>query len=69
MVISLLLLASKISIHALREESDYLPFLTKKHTGISIHALREESDRFSIPASHSHILFQSTLSARRATKT
>ena len=35
-----------ISIHALREESDYLQGTSPAHThGISIHALREESDK------------------------
>ena len=34
-----------ISIHALREESDQVPFLLiPAQRGISIHALREESD-------------------------
>ena len=58
-----------ISIHALREESDVsTDWLLSTKGGISIHALREESDatppKFDIPFKY---IFQSTLSARRAT--
>ena len=38
------LLVCKISIHALREESDLYMYHLKSHRRISIHALREESD-------------------------
>ena len=58
----------EISIHALREESDGLitdnAVITLK---ISIHALREESDLMSFSTVIQHMLFQSTLSVRRAT--
>ena len=37
-----------ISIHALREEGDRLPFPGAEHQRISIHALREEGDNASI---------------------
>ena len=57
-----------ISIHALREESD----LTFDHyypvtIPISIHALREESDTLKFDVVTACVLFQSTLSVRRAT--
>ena len=34
----------KISIHALREEGDFLTISSRADFGISIHALREEGD-------------------------
>ena len=37
--------AGDISIHALREESDYVRLIARACRSISIHALREESDR------------------------
>ena len=58
----------RISIHALREESDsLLPHSTGCGYTISIHALREESDQ---PSGYGRVEpseFQSTPSARRAT--
>ena len=80
-----------ISIHALREESDERPCMTRSstmdfnprpprgerpgnHQGrvlvrqISIHALREESDEDSAGKLAEAMKFQSTPSARRATK-
>ena len=57
----------KISIHALREESDFDRGEITSGSLISIHALREESDLRTLRASSSHLSFQSTLSARRAT--
>ena len=36
----------KISIHALREESDIPKQIERRGAQISIHALREESDNF-----------------------
>ena len=81
----------EISIHALREESDWFPgfhFRIRAHfnprpprgerqflplnescsTDISIHALREESDSCVTPFNYRGTLFQSTPSARRATR-
>ena len=57
-----------ISIHALREESDAerTRFKIVFHI-ISIHALREESDQYNQNQMFFSFLFQSTLSARRAT--
>ena len=56
-----------ISIHALREESDNgLCFKLNPHR-ISIHALREESDGYSRRFTIYLVIFQSTLSVRRAT--
>ena len=37
-------LTQAISIHALREESDFFDAVAAPIDGISIHALREESD-------------------------
>ena len=56
-----------ISIHALHEESDSQPRQRSMGDGISIHALHEESD--AVPSGHrlQYVLFQSTLSMRRAT--
>ena len=57
-----------ISIHALHEESDVPRAVCGDgHGGISIHALHEESD--AVPSGHllQYVLFQSTLSMRRAT--
>ena len=57
----------KISIHALREESDHDVAEILGLRTISIHALREESD-MALPYMPSlAIIFQSTLSVRRAT--
>ena len=55
-----------ISIHALRKESDAHRTQAAHLQVISIHALRKESDEFQwvIPI---RMLFQSTLSVRRAT--
>ena len=38
-----------ISIHALREEGDFLPIVAAVFSRISIHALREEGDSTCIP--------------------
>ena len=57
----------KISIHALREESDSVrASIPRASSRISIHALREESDK-KIATFYSWFKFQSTLSVRRAT--
>ena len=63
------LLAGKlISIHALREESDWaMASLSDCLTYISIHALREESDQWNNRCCVYKYRFQSTLSVRRAT--
>ena len=63
------LLVHIISIHALREESDFILVLVVQSLClISIHALREESDfRFKLDRGEVH-RFQSTLSVRRATR-
>ena len=59
---------SKISIHALREESDLLHEVNRlHHVRISIHALREESDYGLVLRLARSRIFQSTLSVRRAT--
>ena len=57
-----------ISIHALREESDLRPNSRGLKKTISIHALREESDKSLFRGYLTIYQFQSTLSARRATK-
>ena len=57
----------KISIHALREESDQDHAPSAPRYYISIHALREESDRFASRPTSLIVQFQSTLSVRRAT--
>ena len=58
----------KISIHALREESDdKVTFTVKSKAEISIHALREESDVGTGNFTLILPVFQSTLSVRRAT--
>ena len=59
--------ANEISIHALRKESD-VPMLVhlSERDLISIHALRKESDKSDLRLA-SHVIFQSTLSVRRAT--
>ena len=58
-----------ISIHALREESDWQPDSTLCLAFlISIHALREESDKTGNELVELTVLFQSTLSVRRATR-
>ena len=56
-----------ISIHALREESDFQLLNHATLLKISIHALREESDPSCFRGSCGRCLFQSTLSVRRAT--
>ena len=56
----------KISIHALREESDGELDVLADELYISIHALREESDPISAWCGM-YLQFQSTLSVRRAT--
>ena len=57
---------SRISIHALRKESDVIHVAHSRIECISIHALRKESD-FNYDINMSNIKFQSTLSVRRAT--
>ena len=58
-----------ISIHALHEESDHHECSDRSGTGgISIHALHEESDILS-DRNDMYLIFQSTLSMRRATTT
>ena len=60
--------ASKISIHALREEGDFSHLrLIRWISCISIHALREEGDPCAVLARVSPTRFLSTPSARRAT--
>ena len=56
-----------ISIHALREEGDCRPRLSRKFHAISIHALREEGDFSGRRPEMSRFRFLSTPSARRAT--
>ena len=56
-----------ISIHALREEGDWMISLSRAIPSISIHALREEGDRASTARRLSFMQFLSTPSARRAT--
>ena len=56
-----------ISIHALREESDQPFLMLPQQATISIHALREESDFYPTQDDLIAIVFQSTLSVRRAT--
>ena len=59
---------AKISIHALREESDaQTRRINFVQSNISIHALREESDIFPDTTITQEVQFQSTPSARRAT--
>ena len=55
-----------ISIHALRKESDRAVVARPLPLGISIHALRKESD-MTYESTAADIIFQSTLSVRRAT--
>ena len=58
-----------ISIHALREEGDHVQFVHLNGLQlISIHALREEGDQEITKVSYTSDIFQSTPSARRATK-
>ena len=62
-------LVLKISIHALREESDGTIIMDSPNLqNISIHALREESDAGILSRTSATIKFQSTLSVRRATQ-
>ena len=56
-----------ISIHALRKESDRAVVARPLPLGISIHALRKESD-MTYESTAADIIFQSTLSVRRATR-
>ena len=57
-----------ISIHALREEGDFLfPCASCVFSHISIHALREEGDRGWWACRSDRAVFLSTPSARRAT--
>ena len=56
-----------ISIHALREEGDFLGLSVRYDKLISIHALREEGDPITKPCSSKLFVFLSTPSARRAT--
>ena len=57
----------RISIHALREESDQFDPALLVGNAISIHALREESDSVARASDFWNSLFLSTLSVRRAT--
>ena len=65
--LSELLVHIRISIHALRKESDADRRRGKTHHGISIHALRKESDDNATKKTKTASSFQSTLSVRRAT--
>ena len=56
-----------ISIHALHEESDRIAITKRLNRGISIHALHEESDNILDMSKLTALVFQSTLSMRRAT--
>ena len=56
-----------ISIHALREEGDWMISLSRAIPSISIHALREEGDEGYAQVLLPQNLFLSTPSARRAT--
>ena len=56
-----------ISIHALRKESDFFLPSSSKTADISIHALRKESDTIR-KLRIVNVIFQSTLSVRRATR-
>ena len=58
-----------ISIHALREEGDAGGRSSGRRSQISIHALREEGDKNISSSSGQQTIFQSTPSARRATRT
>ena len=58
---------SGISIHALHEESDVTEVHHVCGGDISIHALHEESDPGFTDSMKANVLFQSTLSMRRAT--
>ena len=59
--------ATRISIHALREEGDPLIRFYVPHDRISIHALREEGDSYFLAQAGLSKIFLSTPSARRAT--
>ena len=61
-------ICQNISIHALREEGDLIPYDAEKIQRISIHALREEGDQFVIETQDLSAQFLSTPSARRATE-
>ena len=56
-----------ISIHALREEGDFLTSAASRTLDISIHALREEGDYLVWFRHPQYTTFLSTPSARRAT--
>ena len=56
-----------ISIHALRKESDRFRDDVQSGISISIHALRKESDMLAVSVIAACVIFQSTLSVRRAT--
>ena len=56
-----------ISIHALREEGDFIINRFNVIRGISIHALREEGDYNMLLIKVDQCLFLSTPSVRRAT--
>ena len=63
-----LLSTVKISIHALLAESDrHVPLFPRQGLPISIHALLAESDLLLMSMPEDCVLFQSTLSLRRAT--
>ena len=57
-----------ISIHALREERDPCFWYASINRQISIHALREERDQVDRRTGKYYYLFQSTRSARSATR-
>ena len=59
--------ATRISIHALREEGDPLIRFYVPHDRISIHALREEGDSYFLAQAGLSKIFLSTPSARRVT--
>ena len=66
-IVTLEIVRILISIHALHEESDPDKVTSISGMRISIHALHEESDAAPVPLNTSMMLFQSTLSMRRAT--
>ena len=57
----------EISIHALREEGDFLTSAASRTLDISIHALREEGDDLPAGEQAAAMGFLSTPSVRRAT--
>ena len=60
--------ALEISIHALREEGDPNRCGGQRNARISIHALREEGDAAETMLTNGCVIFLSTPSARRATR-